>query len=177
MTIALGLLKRFWLPLLVAALLFFGAQGAYRAGEASKDAEWAARWNAHQYDDATKTAQAQADQRDLEQKRQADIDKVTTDAQTQIDQANADAAGAAALADSVQHAAGRLAGRLADSQARVSACTTDASKAAAENARVLADVLKRADQRAGHLAGVADQAMTRGLACEAAYDAVRGDRQ
>ncbi|WP_442966277.1 DUF2514 family protein [Pseudomonas sp. URMO17WK12:I11] len=35
---------------------------------------------------------------------------------------------------------------------------------------MLADVLKRADQRAGDLAEVADQARARGVTCEQAYD-------
>jgi hypothetical protein len=38
---------------------------------------------------------------------------------------------------------------------------------------VLADVLGRANARAGELAGVADDSRVRGLACEAAYDAAR----
>jgi len=44
--------------------------------------------------------------------------------------------------------------------------------AAARAAAVLADVLKRADQRAGDLAEVADQARARGVTCEAAYGAI-----
>jgi hypothetical protein len=36
---------------------------------------------------------------------------------------------------------------------------------------VLADVLGRADQRAGELAAIADRSRVRGLSCEAAYDA------
>jgi len=35
---------------------------------------------------------------------------------------------------------------------------------------VLADVLKRADERAGDLAAIADQARGRGMTCEQAYD-------
>lgn len=150
-----------------------GALVGHHYGAKEANTAWQAKWDRHLAEDATKTAQAQADQRDLEHKRQANIDRVTADAQTKIDQANADAAAADALAGSVQQAADRLAGRLADSQASVSACATNASKADAAHARVLADVLKRADQRAGSLAGVADQAIERGLACERAYDGVR----
>jgi len=40
-------------------------------------------------------------------------------------------------------------------------------------AGVLADVLRRADARAGELAGIADDRRVRGLACEASYDAAR----
>lgn len=157
---------------LAVSVLAAIAGTGWRIGVNQTEATWQAKWDHHLAEDATKTAQAQAEQRAIEAMRQQSINKVTTDAQTAIDKANADAADAAALAGSVQQAADRLAARLADSQARVSACTTDASKAAAENARVLADVLKRADTRAGHLAGVADQAIERGLSCERAYDAI-----
>lgn len=47
-----------------------------------------------------------------------------------------------------------------------------ASAAATRAAMVLADVLKRADQRAGDLAEVADQARARGVTCEQAYEAL-----
>jgi hypothetical protein len=39
-------------------------------------------------------------------------------------------------------------------------------------APVLADVFKRADQRAGDLAAIADQARARGVMCEQAYDSI-----
>ncbi|MGH8384914.1 MAG: DUF2514 family protein [Pseudomonas sp.] len=38
---------------------------------------------------------------------------------------------------------------------------------------MLADVFKRADQRAGELAAVADQARARGVTCELIYNALR----
>lgn len=170
MTLALELLKRSWLPLLVVALLFFGAQGAYQAGKSAKDAEWLDRWNTHVAADELATSKAQAEQLAIQASREQTINKVTQDAQRQIDQANNDAADAAATASSLRDAIDQTVSRLADSQARVSACTTAASQAAARHARVLADVLKRADQRAGVLAATADQSRARGLACEAAYD-------
>jgi hypothetical protein len=37
---------------------------------------------------------------------------------------------------------------------------------------VLADLFKRADQRAGDLAADADQSRSRGVTCEQAYDGV-----
>lgn len=161
------------LPYLAALAIVLGSLWlAYDHGRNTMDAEWQATWNDHVADDAKATAQYQAEQRAIEASRIQTITKVTQDAQQAIDSAYADAADAARATDSVQQAADRLATRLADSQARVSACTTAASKAAAEHARVLADVFKRADTRAGHLAGVADQARVRGLACEAAYDAI-----
>ncbi|WP_373419605.1 DUF2514 family protein [Pseudomonas extremaustralis] len=37
---------------------------------------------------------------------------------------------------------------------------------------VLADVLKRSDERSGDLAGYADQSRGRGVTCEQAYDSL-----
>lgn len=147
---------------------------AYFKGEANANATWQAKWEARLAADAMATAQYQAEQRAKETMHQQSITKVTQDAQHIIDQAHADLAESDARSVSVQQRADAIATRLASSQASLSACTTAASKAAAESARVLADVFKRADTRAGQLAGVADQARARGLACEAAYDGVRG---
>jgi len=47
------------------------------------------------------------------------------------------------------------------------------SSAKLGNADLLAELFRRADARAGELAAAADEARIRGLACEAAYDAVQ----
>lgn len=160
-----------WVILGVAAFGTTWLHG-HHIGRAGANATWQAKWSDHLADDAQATAKAQAEQRAIEAMRQQSINKVTQDAQQAIDRAQADAADAAATAVSLRDAIDQTVSRLADSQARISACTTDASKAAATHARVLADVLKRADQAAGHMAGVADQAIERGLSCERAYDEV-----
>ena len=90
--------------------------------------------------------------------------------QRTIDQVTADAAAARASADSMHGAVDDLASRLAASETSGNSCTAAASKAATRAAMVLADVLKRADQRAGELAATADQARARGMTCEQAYD-------
>lgn len=166
-------LLSYWKPL--ALVLILGAVGAicWQQGSARTDAGWQAKWDQHLAADAAATEKAQAEQRAIEQTRQQSINRVTTDAQREIDRATADTAAARASAGSLRDAADQLAARLAESEARRDTCTAGASKAAADAARVLADVLKRADERAGILAAAADQARARGLACEAAYDSVR----
>ncbi|MGE8155202.1 DUF2514 family protein, partial [Pseudomonas vancouverensis] len=101
---------------------------------------------------------------------QQSINKAVQDGQRIIDQATADAAAARASADGLRGAADKLVARLAASEAGGHSCTAAASKAAASATAVLADVLKRADQRAGDLAETADQARARGVTCEHAYD-------
>ena len=152
--------------LLVAAALL----GAYHHGLSVKDAEWKAEWSARDARDAQARQDNEAAERAKEQARQQSINKAIQDGQQIIDRATADADAARASADSLRGAADALAGRLAASQTSGNSCTAAASKAAASVASVLADVFKRADQRAGDLAAIADQARARGLTCEQAYD-------
>ncbi len=135
---------------------------------------WQAKWDQHLAADAAATEKVQAEQRAIEQTRQQSINKVMTDAQREIDRAATDAAAARASAGSLRDAADQLAARLAASEAGRNTCTAGASKAAAASARLLADVLSRANDRATVLAGIADQARARGLACEAAYGSLMG---
>lgn len=151
---------------LVAAALF----GAYHHGIAVTDSRWQAEWNARDARDAQARTDNEAAERAKEQVRQLSINKAIQDGQRTIDQATADAAAARTSADSLRGAVDTLSARLAASEASGNSCTAAASKAATRAAMVLADVLKRADQRAGDLAELADQARARGMTCEQAYD-------
>ena len=154
--------------LLVAVSLF----GAYHHGLSVKDAEWRSQWNARDTRDAQAKAENEATARTREQAYQQSINKAVQDGQRTIDQATADATAARASADGLRGAADALAARLAASEASGNSCTAAASQAATRAAMVLADVLKRADQRAGDLAEVADQSHGRGVTCEQAYDSL-----
>lgn len=141
----------------MAAALF----GVYHHGLSVKDDEWQKKWNARDATDAQAKAANEASARALEQSYQRSIDKAVQDGQRTIDQLTADAITARASADSLRGAADKLAARLAASQAGGNSCTTAASAAASRAVLVLADVFKRADQRADDLAEVADQARAR----------------
>ncbi|WP_443693150.1 DUF2514 family protein [Pseudomonas protegens] len=159
----------------LAALLLSGLQAwalfsVYDHGKAVKDAEWQARWNARDAGDKQAWGLAEAEERDKEQARQNSINKAVQDGQRTIDEAVADAA--AARADlSLRDQADRTASRTA-SQVGGNSCTAAASAAASRAVLVLADVLKRADQRAEDLAAIADQRGARGVTCEQAYDVI-----
>lgn len=169
------LLLRF-LPYIAALALVAGALfGAYHHGLSVKDAERAGRWNDRNTLDAKAKAANEAAARAQEQTYQRSIEKVTQDGQRTIDQAIADAAAARTSADSLRGAADALAARLAASQASVNSCTAAASQAASRAVMVLTDVLKRADQRAGDLAGYAEQSHARGVTCEQAYISLEGN--
>lgn len=156
--------------LLLVALVAGALFGTYHHGLSVKDAEWQAEWNARDTRDTAAALTNEAAERAKEQARQLSINKAIQDGQRTIDQATADAAAARASADGLRSAADTLAARLAASQAGGNSCTAATSKAAARAAMVLADMLKRADQRAGDLAEAADQSRARGLTCEQAYD-------
>ena len=151
--------------LLVAAALF----GAYHHGVSVTNETWQSQWNARDTRDAKARADNEAAERAKEQARQLSINKAIQDGQRTIDQATADAAAARASADSLRGAADALAARLAASQAGSHSCAAAASQAATRAALVLADVLKRSDERAGNLADYADQSHERGVTCERAY--------
>ncbi|WP_223535547.1 DUF2514 family protein [Pseudomonas sp. GL-B-16] len=167
-------MKPIWqrvLPFMVALTLVAGTLfGAYQHGVTVTDEKWQSEWNARDTQEAEARALNEATARAKEQAYQQSINKAVQDGQRIIDQATADATAARAAADGVQLAADNLARRLAASEAGGNSCTAAASKAATRAAMVLADVFKRADQRAGDLAEIADQARVRGLTCERAYD-------
>ena len=109
--------------------------------------------------------------RKLEGTHRDEVSKTDTDAQAAI--ATADAGRLRAI-----DARNRMQRELADyltqhraaAQARAAAgqCAPDTSAA-----DLLADLQRRADDRAGELAHIADTARARGLACERAYDSAR----
>ncbi|WP_288101075.1 DUF2514 family protein [Pseudomonas sp.] len=167
--------------LLLIALAVAALFGAYHHGLSVKDAEWQSAWNDRDARDSRAKDNNEAAERAKEQARQLSINKAVQDGQRIIDQAAADAAAARASADGLRGAADSLAARLAVSEASGNSCTAAASQAATRAAMVLADVLKRADQRASDLAGYADQSHARGVTCEQAYDsldppAIKGSR-
>lgn len=162
-----------WKPLLGGLLLFLAAVGGWHEGRARLDATWQARWDQHEKQDLEAAAAFEARERATEQRYQQNMNKVIEDGQRNIDQvrANADAA-----ADQRVHdAASKYADRLAAAEAGRDSCTAAAGQAAAQHARVLAELLGEADRLAGIYAEAADESRVRGLACEAAYDSVRGE--
>ncbi|WP_248769050.1 DUF2514 family protein [Pseudomonas sp. MWU12-2345] len=162
--------------LLAVALIFGALFGAYHHGQTLANAEWQTKWDARDTADKTAALVNENVERAKEQERQLSINKVVQSGQQLLDAANAAVAASHASDNSLRATADDLAARLAASEASGNSCTAAAGKAAAHAARVLADVLKLADERAGILAADADQARARGLTCEAGYDAVKNSK-
>ncbi|WP_407971478.1 DUF2514 family protein [Burkholderia pyrrocinia] len=117
---------------------------------------------------AAATAQAQAVEaaRTEEQRRTAAQSEIAKDANQQRTAALADAFAARAAAGSLQQRVDQLV-----AAARHPAAAAG-SPAAGDTLDLLADVLGRADQRAGELAEYADRARIAGQQCERDYDAL-----
>lgn len=161
------------LPYIAAVLLALGAlYGAYHHGVSTTNATWKAEWNDRDTRDAQAKEQNEAAERAKEQSRQQAINKVVQNGQALIDTAAAAVTAANRESDRLRSAADGLASRIAASQGGGHSCTAAASAAASRAVLVLADVLKRADERSGDLAGFADQSHGRGVTCEQAYDSL-----
>jgi hypothetical protein len=155
---------KFWVAVAMAALLGFCSFTAYRAGKASVRAEWNAATVVQQ-----QAVIAESQTNAKETQRRLDRQKENQDVQDlQLAAARADAGREHASADRLreQNAGATRAWRdaLGDSAAG-GQCA-----AAGDAIEVLADVLGRADRRAGELASYADAARIAGLKCEADYD-------
>ena len=154
--------------LAVVYFLLWGLrQQGYSEGAHDKELEWSAKWDKQAAELATVRADAEIAARKAEQRRQADIEKVRQDAETQIANAERDAVAADAVADGLLEQAGRLAKRA--SQCASDSGSAKSGDAAGQSAVVLADLLGRADARAGELARAYDRARASGLACQRAY--------
>jgi hypothetical protein len=102
-------------------------------------------------------------------RRQRAAEEVIRVASENLAAARRDAAGAA-------RAAAGLRDHVADLEARAAACDPGSAasrQAAAAAAGMLADLQRRADERAGILAAYADEARIAGEACERAYDSLK----
>ncbi|MEV3833493.1 DUF2514 family protein [Aeromonas allosaccharophila] len=153
------------------AVLFFLVwllyQQGYSSGAHDKELEWSAKWDEQAAELATVRADAELAAREAEQRRQADIERVRQDAEKQIANAERDAVAADAVAVGLREQAGRLAKRAG--QCASHSGSAQSGDAAGQSAVVLADLLSRADARAGELARAYDRARVSGVACQRAY--------
>lgn len=166
-------LKRYWPALVVVLLTVAIFCAGSRWGAHQKDIAWALKWQQRDADDATALAKRQNETRTEEQRRQGEIDAIKKKAGLQIAEAAADADRARAVSDRLHSEAERFAARLADRERACRAGTPGRDQAETGGVVLLADLFRRADERAGELAKEADEARVRGAACAVAYDSIR----
>ncbi|WP_059413456.1 DUF2514 family protein [Cupriavidus basilensis] len=161
---------RVWIACALALLMAYGG-GRWQQSHVDA-ATYQAKMTAAALDAARVQVKAVDDARIEEQRR--------TTAQTEIaNAATKEMVGARADAAAANDAAGRLRQRVAEllatGRAAGNPAAASAGPAAGDPIGMLADVLGRADQRAGLLAEYADSARVAGQACERAYDALIDD--
>lgn len=150
-----------WIWLALAALLAIGAQ-TYRVEAVKADyADYRSRI-------AGEKQIAESAARQEEQRRQAAIEKVRTDAQAQKALDDAHAAGLATAGDGLRK---QVNGLLSD-RAALSARLAAGGKTINDLVDLLAQLRTEADSSAGGLATALDASRRAGFACERAYNAI-----
>lgn len=161
--------------LLVALLVAGKIASHYRDKYHQVDKSWQLKWTQRNEKDSDALAQRHTEARIEEQRRQQAINKVIQNASQQIYAAHNDAVSANAVANRLHEQANKLTQRLADRERACGSPTTRGGPPAS-GAQLLADLFKRADEEAGRMAAIADEARVRGLACEQAYSGLVPDR-
>jgi len=164
--------KRASLQVLVLGLASTAAVQTWRLQGAQLEAAEAKAQQAKQQAEGERLARVASEtNRQLERQYREQVSEIETRAQ-------ADLAQSRVAVDRARDAGQRLQRELAayverqrasaSAAAAAGQCQADASPAV----DLLAELFRRADERAGELAAVADEARVRGLACEATYDRV-----
>ncbi|MER0046524.1 DUF2514 domain-containing protein [Pectobacterium odoriferum] len=179
MTIAaIAIFKAHWKPLALITLMAFLIWGfshwRYTAGSEDANAAWQSKWDRRNTADAEALTKRQSDERQEERRRQDSINAISTNAQREIEQAQADAVNAQSAAVGLQSAIGKLKRQLAASETGRISSVAAASAAKSEAAILLAELLSESDKAAGEYAAEADSTYRAGMTCERAYDAITG---
>ena len=169
-----------WKPLAIVSLVALSLWGlsAWRysagkeAGELVANQQWQARWSERDAADASERAAREKAMRELENKRQKDIEQVAANAERQLQLARADADRAADIAGGLRTSIAQLRRQLADSETGRLSATAQASAARVSASVLLADVLSESVRRNEELAAYADRARASGIACEQVYSKV-----
>ncbi|MGO4278191.1 DUF2514 family protein [Cupriavidus sp. RAF20_2] len=146
---------------------------AYGGGRWQQSASDAAKYEAERTSLALGQARAQIkavdDARLEEQRRTAAQTEIANAATRDAEIARKDALAAGAASEQLRQ---RIAAVVRDHGATGDTAATGSRTATGDPARMLAEVLDRADKRAGILAEYADAARIAGQACERAYDSL-----
>ena len=158
--------------LLVAVAALVLSYGAGRVQQHGADTKaFQAERNRAALDAARAQIKATDEARIEEQRRAKQLSDIANEAKQQAETASADAGRARAESGRLRE---RVAKLVAAGRAAGYSSAASGGEAAGDPLDVLADVLLRADQRAGDLAEFADNAHIAGAACERAYSTLTG---
>jgi len=130
---------------------------------------WQAKWSKHMEQDAAQVLAANEAIRDQERLWQGKLEEASKDAKLREQQLKIDS-------DELSVTVDRLRQQLALSTSKLQSANSTVTRlraSGATNAVVRAELLGWTIQRAEELAGIADRNRQKGLACEAAYNALR----
>lgn len=160
------LLKNPWVKVgIVATALAIG----FAVGHRTADNSWSAKWANAERDAAAAQLNAVNAAVTQYKNRIQSLEIIGRETTKQLNSVKNDAAIADSAANSLQQQIDDYVRR--GSGSTTNSCTVAERAAAATRELLLAELLKRADRRAGELAKTADESRIRGLACEAEYAA------
>jgi cell division protein FtsL len=156
---------------ITVAVIAIGVQ-TMLLNDASANAVMLAAQLMKEREDATNAAKEKdAQYRQLEQDNATAAVQIEKEAQTKLDDARNDVVRANAASSSMQRARDLY---LSKYRKAAAACAVAPERSSVSDAiDMLANLQQRADDRAGELAAIADDARIRGTACERAYDAAQ----
>ena len=171
MTLALELLRRYWLHIATLLAVVFIGFAIYGQGVKSERLRWQAQWAERDARDAQAHADAQLVQRTEEQRRAEWAAGVQRDATQEIERARLDADGASTDARRLRDELAKLQSRLGGTSKSTGPAVSSASTTRA--ALVLSQLLDRCVGQRQELASAFDRSRIAGLACERSYDGLK----
>ena len=167
-----GLLKIYWKPLTLIALVALSLLGAYSVGYDSADKSWQLKWTQRDKDDSDALAQRQASERAEEQRRQQAANQAVKDADEDNKRLKADAINAKRSANRVQQQLSQLRQQFADSETGKLSSAASSSASKSQAIILLTQLLSESNEAAREYAKEADRAYSAGQTCERIYDSV-----
>lgn len=167
-----GLLKIYWKPLTLIALVALSLLGAYSVGYDSADKSWQLKWTQRDKDDSDALAQRQASERAEEQRRQQAANQAVKDADEDNKRLKADAINAKRSANRVQQQLSQLRQQFADSETGKLSSAASSSASKSQAIILLTELLSESNEAAGEYAKEADRAYSAGQTCERIFNKV-----
>lgn len=158
--------------LLVLVVMLIALIAGYISGQKASNTSWEAKWSQRDTADVTARAAQESANRLIEQERQQAIAEVSQNAEHQLRVAQTDAAAAHDAAGRLQQSLDTVQRKLQRSESAYRAGLAGKCEAESRAAVLFAELLSESVERNRQLAATADDARVRGLACEAAYEAV-----
>jgi biopolymer transport protein ExbB/TolQ len=180
MTAVIALIKKFWKPLvliaLVASSLWAFSHWRYTAGYNAADQAWQLKWSQRDAVDTAATLKREGQERAEEQRRQLAADEERKHVEEELAKARSDAAAADRAGAGLRKQLETLQRQLAGSETGRLSATVAASSARTEASILLAQLLSESDEMAGKYATEADKSYVSGQSCERTYDKVTNQK-